>query len=379
MKRKILKVKHGSPFIDEVVWWQPNEISMFRNWLWKFVSLIPINVPILPQIIIGLLLYIGAIICAISSKVFKNPIQFFKVFPSVHWAILGIVWFLIVFRIMIPWAFHVVRRLRKTTEQHEQISELVCPNVSAVFDNKFCLLTGLIFVIFIIWRVTVFYPGPIPQFANLSNYQFHYNLLDWYTIMIFEIVMLILGSAVWMIFRGSLSLHNISKLHLKIELVDNLSVIIRMLTFAIFAWFVAVGICSVVLARKVPSTFQSGQLVTIVPLAVLIFQVGVGLMFFFVPQYYLHLAIRASKTKKMQHLRQNYDGAMKQMDETLKNASLGGEKDVHYYFRIIALDIAMRRVETVKEWFMGEPRNIVEFTITLGVPVLEFLINRKVL
>jgi len=358
-----------------------DESAIYRNWLWRFSRAFPIRVPILPQMLIALLLYTGAVVAAKVSGIFENPMDFFRVYPSVHWAIFGIVWSLIGTQWGITWGLRTVKHLEEYIEtSHETDRKLLYSNVSAIFNNKFSLYIGFLSILFIARRAQVHFPAPIPQFASTVSYTQSYMVLDWYTLAIFFIVMLIFGSGVWMIFRGLFSLHRILKIHFKLEKLGEIPpMATQLLIFAMFGWFIGVGLCAPVLTRQFPSSqeFLGFWNPITVPTSVLILQLGVGLILFLVPQYFLYIAIKSSKTRELIGFRHNYYIHMANFEKRLTN-SISDQECFRYYSLITTLDNIMRRIENIKEWYVLEARTITWLLGILAIPVTQFILTARI-
>lgn len=384
MKTKIRGLRRSIlAFIVNIVRMRPydDESAIYRNWLWRFSRAFPIRVPVLPQMLIGLLLYAGAVVAAKVSGIFENPVDFFRVYPSVHWAIFGIVWSLICIQWGITRGLRSVKHLEEYIETPQETDRRsLYSNVSAIFNNKFSLYFGFGFIVFIVLRARVHFPAPIPQFAHTVSYTQRYMVLDWYTLAIFLIVMLILGSVIWMILRGLFSLHRIARIHFKLETLGEIPpMVIRLLIIGMLGWFIGIGLCAPVLTRQFPESqeFLSFWNPITVPASVLIMQLGIGLILFLVPQYSLYTAIKSSKTRKLIGLRHNYYIHIANFEKYLTN-SISNQECFRYYALITTLDSIMRRIETIKEWYLLEPRTIIWVSSSLVIPVSQFIIAARI-
>ncbi len=240
---------------------------------------------------------------------------------------------------------------------------------NTALNNKFSFFSGIIWIIFILWRVSVHYPYPIPGFSEYPYALRPYNLLDVYSLAIFLFVMLILGTGIWNIIAISVKFLR-ARLRLIPSEINNLKGLQKYFIIALVAWYFSTFISMPVLVIFSPSTdiFIQKRFAYINPISDV--QIFMGILLFLVPNYQIHRFAETVKREELKKARKiinirslKRSTLLKLLEDEVSEEQIKNlASDLNLYYNIVDI------IESQKTWLFDVP-SIIYFIISVLISV----------
>jgi len=324
-----------------------------QNWL----EALPRKIHRKPQVgglLIGVTLYIIGIVCANIANVFKDIVLFFRTYPSFHLAMFGLTF---VFCMYGYGAERIRRLLLKLDPCFEPSNEMKSrgetyltfleKSYALIVNNKYSLIFGTVWFLFIVWRVYVHYPQPIAGFSSQPFVPHGYDLFEYYILCIFLLVMLILGTGCWNIVSACFSFKKMDLLILP-ERLTEIKKLTSYVLWMVGAWYICVATSAPVLMLFSPQedVFALNWLVIFNPISLI--QIFFGVLIFIFPQLAFHRAVVRKKDEQTLELEKLYEKYYNQLVKTHE------KKVTNESFKLSILltstSTEIERIKKKKEW-----------------------------
>jgi len=278
-------------------------------------------------VVFGLCLYILGVLLAWLSCSIVSISDFFLGNKPFQFAAFGIPFVSGMVSYMAKKLPRIFEGARNCFDVHDDAYSSLVSNVIRSFNNnKGILAFSLPAVVSLFVHALVSYPSPV--FRQASNY----TMFDLYTLLIFELVMVVMGTVCWIAVSVIYELRKVQKMPIYLEKIADLDPIMRIFLIYVASWFFMVGLVYLAL-----------------PLLYTVVAVLIGYLGFMFPQIFLHRGIMLEKNKILSPLKEKYQALRREFIESLESKK-ADSKRTQIAIVLNSLVIVMNDIKNDREW-----------------------------